>query len=159
MHTASRSSIWCSLGAYLQRGAQLRQRGFVTAPGHWIVLAFLAASCGPASVSPAAGPASTAQSASTGPQRITVALLGVLPAFWDNLGARGGVVPGAGDFKGFASAGLVVMDDKDALRPQLSDAIPSVENGLWIVSPDGRMETTWRIREGARWHDGRPMTS
>jgi peptide/nickel transport system substrate-binding protein len=37
--------------------------------------------------------------------------------------------------------------------------VPTVENGLWIVSPDGRMQTTWRIRPGARWHDGTPLTS
>lgn len=33
------------------------------------------------------------------------------------------------------------------------------ENGLWRVSPDGRMETTWRIRGNALWHDGQPFTA
>jgi len=86
-------------------------------------------------------------------------MLGVLPAFWDNLGARGGVVPGAGDFKGLASAGLIVLDENGALKPQLGESVPSVENGQWKVTPDGRMEISWRIREGARWHDGRPITT
>src|SRR5207245_6528783 len=38
-------------------------------------------------------------------------------------------------------------------------AIPSLENGLWKLFPDGRMETTWTLREGARWHDGTPVTT
>ncbi|MBM2813228.1 MAG: hypothetical protein HW416_3987, partial [Chloroflexi bacterium] len=42
---------------------------------------------------------------------------------------------------------------------QLAEAVPSIDNHLWRVSPDGRMETTWKIRPGARWHDGTPFTS
>jgi len=42
---------------------------------------------------------------------------------------------------------------------QLAEAAPSVENGLWKLMPDGRMETTWRIRQGAQWHDGTPFTT
>src|SRR4051794_4915851 len=45
------------------------------------------------------------------------------------------------------------------MRPILAEAMPSVENGLWQVLPDGRMETTWKIREGAKWHDGMPFTA
>src|SRR5439155_26739855 len=45
------------------------------------------------------------------------------------------------------------------LRPQFAEALPSLENGLWQVFPYGRMETTWRVRPGASWHDGTPLTS
>src|SRR5205823_1633826 len=31
--------------------------------------------------------------------------------------------------------------------------------GLWKLLADGRMETTWRIRDNARWHDGAPFTT
>jgi peptide/nickel transport system substrate-binding protein len=34
-----------------------------------------------------------------------------------------------------------------------------VENGLWTVFPDGRMETTWRIKPGTRWQDGTALSS
>ena len=37
--------------------------------------------------------------------------------------------------------------------------MPTADNGLWRVLPDGRMETTWRIKENARWHDGTPFTA
>jgi peptide/nickel transport system substrate-binding protein len=56
-------------------------------------------------------------------------------------------------------AGLSLVDDRGSLRPQLAEAVPSLENGLWVLFPDGRMQTTWRIRSGARWHDGALFTS
>ena len=37
--------------------------------------------------------------------------------------------------------------------------MPTLDNGLWKLLPDGRMETTWKIREGATWHDGTPFTA
>src|SRR5437867_4754681 len=57
------------------------------------------------------------------------------------------------------SAGLAVQDDQGALRPQLAETIPTVENGLWQVSPDGSMTTTWKLRPNAEWHDGHPFTA
>src|SRR5439155_13734489 len=41
----------------------------------------------------------------------------------------------------------------------LGEAVPTTENGMWQVFPDGRMEVTFRIRQGAKWHDGQPFTS
>src|SRR5207249_510570 len=35
----------------------------------------------------------------------------------------------------------------------------SQEKGTWRVFPDGRMETTWKLREGVTWHDGTPFTA
>jgi len=57
------------------------------------------------------------------------------------------------------AAGLTLQDGGGVFRPQLAEAVPSVDNGLWRLFPDGRMETTWRIREGAQWHDGTPFTA
>lgn len=92
---------------------------------------------------------------STAPKRITAAILTDLYA----LGPRGGAVPGKGNVEGLLHAGLANDDEHGVLRPRLAEAAPSVENGLWRVLPDGRMETTWRIRAGARWHDGAPFTA
>jgi ABC-type transport system substrate-binding protein len=55
--------------------------------------------------------------------------------------------------------GLSVVDDHDVRRPTLAEAVPTLENGRWKAFPDGRMETTWTIRAGARWHDGAPFTT
>lgn len=59
----------------------------------------------------------------------------------------------------FAVAGLALEDAIGARHPQLAEALPSTDAGTWRLYPDGRMETTWRLREGVRWHDGRPITS
>jgi peptide/nickel transport system substrate-binding protein len=56
-------------------------------------------------------------------------------------------------------AGLTIYDHLRRIHPQLAEAVPTTENGLWKLLPDGRMETTWRIREGAVWHDGAAFTS
>src|SRR5207248_6900336 len=42
---------------------------------------------------------------------------------------------------------------------ELAEQVPSVENGLWKLLPDGTMETTWNIRPNATWHDGQPFTA
>jgi peptide/nickel transport system substrate-binding protein len=55
--------------------------------------------------------------------------------------------------------GLSVLGDQRARRPLLAEAVRSLANGLWTLLPDGRMETSWRLREGARWHDGVPLTA
>src|SRR5687768_4281853 len=56
-------------------------------------------------------------------------------------------------------SGLSVKDADGNLRPVLAETVPTLENGLWKLYPDGRMETTWRLRDGARWHDGAPFTT
>jgi len=43
--------------------------------------------------------------------------------------------------------------------PVLAERVPSVEDGTWVVNPDGTMQMTWHLRKNARWHDGRPFTS
>ena len=56
-------------------------------------------------------------------------------------------------------SGLTVLGDQGVRHPQLVEAVPRLENGLWKILPDGRMETTWKIRDGARWHDGVALTA
>jgi peptide/nickel transport system substrate-binding protein len=66
---------------------------------------------------------------------------------------------GQGILQDLLHPGLVVRDNQNELRPLLVEAVPSVENGLWTLFPDGRMETTWQIKPGVTWHDGTPLTS
>ena len=44
--------------------------------------------------------------------------------------------------------GELPMAERDGSRSAV--AVPTVENGLWRVHPDGRMETTWQINPAAR---------
>jgi peptide/nickel transport system substrate-binding protein len=41
----------------------------------------------------------------------------------------------------------------------LAEDIPSLERGTWRVLDNGRMETTFRLRPSAVWHDGVPLTA
>lgn len=48
-------------------------------------------------------------------------------------------------------------DQAWALYPGSMKETPTVENGLWKVAAD-TMEITYRIREGLKFHDGKPVT-
>jgi peptide/nickel transport system substrate-binding protein len=41
----------------------------------------------------------------------------------------------------------------------LAEAVPQLNSDTWRVLPDGRMETTYRLRPDLTWHDGAPLTS
>ncbi|HZT07963.1 MAG TPA: ABC transporter substrate-binding protein [Chloroflexota bacterium] len=66
-------------------------------------------------------------------------------------------VPGSYELRNAVNPGLVVVDDRNTLRPVLAEAVPTLDNGLWKLRPDGTMETTWTIRPEAVWHDGSPI--
>lgn len=68
-------------------------------------------------------------------------------------------LPGIDALEQLVNAGMVVEDDQGTVHAQLAQAVPTLENGLWKLSPDGRMETTWRVRDGSQWHDGAPFSS
>jgi peptide/nickel transport system substrate-binding protein len=71
----------------------------------------------------------------------------------------GSTVGGVPEIEQLLNGGLAVMDAEGILRPQLAEAVPSLENGLWQVFPDGQMETTWRLKPNVRWHDGVPVVA
>lgn len=57
------------------------------------------------------------------------------------------------------NSALTYSDDQGVLQPRLAEAVPTVDNGLWKVLPDGRMETSWQLQPGILWHDGVAFTS
>jgi len=96
---------------------------------------------------------------STTPRRATAVIMGDPSHFAGRFNPSIGSVPGLDVLEEMVNAGTANFDREGALRPQLAEAVPSLENGLWKLLPDGRMETTWKIRPGAVWHDGTPFTS
>jgi len=56
-------------------------------------------------------------------------------------------------------AGLTAYDGQGALLPRVAQKVPSISDGDWKMLPDGGMEVTWRLRPGARWHDGTPLSA
>ena len=57
------------------------------------------------------------------------------------------------------SAGLVRFTPTGEATALLAEGIPTLENNQLVLFPDGRMETTWRLREGLKWQDGMPLTT
>jgi peptide/nickel transport system substrate-binding protein len=50
-------------------------------------------------------------------------------------------------------------DINAAPYPVLAQAVPQLNTDSWKVFPDGRMETTYRLRPNLTWHDGQPLTA
>jgi peptide/nickel transport system substrate-binding protein len=112
--------------------------------------------------SPAAPPSTTGAPSSSGnpqaarpaaPKRVIVGAREAAPVLSVALDGHADVV------QELVSSGLVRFDPRGEPLPLLAEAVPSVENGLWKVTPDGRMEVTWKLREGLKWHDGTPITT
>jgi len=68
-----------------------------------------------------------------------------------------GISPGA-PWQVFHGA-LAKLDDKGQPQLHLAEDFPQLGTDSWKVFPDGRMETTWRIRKNLTWHDGTPVTA
>ena len=66
---------------------------------------------------------------------------------------------GGAEIMPLVSSGLTAQDEYDRTIPVVADAVPTVDNGQWRLLSDGRMETTWRLRDGFTWHDGAPVTA
>jgi peptide/nickel transport system substrate-binding protein len=64
-----------------------------------------------------------------------------------------------GEYGFLSNSPLVLKDPQGKRIPLLASALPSRDDGTWVVNSDGTMRTTWRIRDNARWHDGQPVVS
>jgi peptide/nickel transport system substrate-binding protein len=63
------------------------------------------------------------------------------------------------EYRMLLNAGPAVVDGTGAPRPYLVERLPQLNSDAWRVSPDGRMETTYRLRPNLTWHDGQPLTA
>ena len=55
--------------------------------------------------------------------------------------------------------GLVTTDEHMNVIPVLAAELPTLANGGVVMRPGGRMDVTWKLRPGVKWHDGRAHTS
>jgi ABC-type transport system substrate-binding protein len=110
---------------------------------------------------PPAVPRSDAPSASqAAPARAKILTVGVLNSIagygpW-NFNITGGGQNSIGEIH---TMGLVSEDASGNLEPRLAVNLPSTEGGTLVLHTDGRMDTIWKIRPNARWHDGTPVTA
>lgn len=57
------------------------------------------------------------------------------------------------------NAFLDLIDGQGAAHPYLAEALPVLGSDSWQVFPDGRMQTTYRLRPNLTWHDGTPFSA
>jgi peptide/nickel transport system substrate-binding protein len=57
------------------------------------------------------------------------------------------------------NAALTYVDDQGIPRPYLAEGLPQLNTDSWRVFPDGRMETTYTLKENLTWQDGTPLTA
>lgn len=120
-----------------------------------VIALLMLAACAPGAP-PASTPAGGREPQRAAPQRtLVIAFRGELPS----LAARPLVPfsmalnPGLFIF----NATLDISDERDNPRPYLAEALPELNTETWRVFPDGRMETSYRLRPNLTWHDGTPL--
>src|SRR5439155_21660349 len=101
-----------------------------------------------------AAPASqtSAQSALTTPQRtLVIAVRGEPPSLASKplFAFSGGLLDPGTVF----NATLDYNDERAVTHPVLPEALPELNTDTWRVLPDGRMETTYRLRPNLTWQD------
>jgi peptide/nickel transport system substrate-binding protein len=106
------------------------------------------------------GAGANAEPGRTASKKIAVAIRGEPRHLNDRINSAGpGGVAGVAELSLLVSAGLADVDSTTIIAPRLGAEIPTLENGLWQIQPDGRMSTIFRLRPNLAWHDGAPMTA
>ena len=57
------------------------------------------------------------------------------------------------------NATLGMFDGKGSQVPYLAETLPQLDTDSWRTFPDGRMETTHRLKPNLVWHDGTPLSA
>ncbi|MPZ15403.1 MAG: hypothetical protein GEU73_13425 [Chloroflexi bacterium] len=126
-----------------------------SAVGLLVLVGLTVTSCAPAGQS---GRESSASPDRAGPKRVVAAIQSDPKVMTNTLVISSGQ-PGVPEIEEMISVGLTDNDPNGVRQPFLAEAVPTLENGLWKLHPDGTMETTWSIRPGAQWHDGTAFTT
>jgi peptide/nickel transport system substrate-binding protein len=115
-----------------------------------------AAACAPAA--PSSGGQPSGQQAASTPSRTLVMIARGEPI---NLGAVRMVSagPAGRELSKLFFATLDFADERGIPQPYLAEALPQLNTDTWRVFPDGRMETTHRLRPNLTWHDGTPLAA
>src|SRR4051794_32797470 len=102
---------------------------------------------------PAPAAAPVAPSAPQVPKILTIGIATELGSFGDFSGG-GGSGGGCGECRLFANDHLTELRPDGVVEAHLAAEVPSLENGLWKLNPDGSMDLTWKLRPNIKWHDG-----
>lgn len=122
----------------------------------WLIALPLFLACAPAAREAGApGAVGAGPRPDTAPKTIVVSALGSFKVFGHSEFPGGG----AASLTDIHSNGLVTNDTRGGLEPRLAARFPSLEDGTIVLLPDGRMQTTWKLRPNIKWHDGTPFSA
>lgn len=123
-----------------------------------VVLGLLA--CMPDRGLPAGGEQRSAADPATRPTRTLVMISpGEVPSFADKqILPAGAAVTVRMRGKEIVNAKLALADEQALPFPVLAEALPELNTATWRVFPDGKMQTSYRLRPNLIWHDGQPIT-
>jgi peptide/nickel transport system substrate-binding protein len=132
--------------------AQITRRQFLAA-----LAASTTVACGLSNIVPTPGPSSGDATGRGSPQSLIVGVEGEPRALVASI--AGGAGTASEHLFELVHQSLVSYDDLGNPIPRVARELPSLERGTWRIHDDGTMETVWLLREGVRWHDGRPLTA
>jgi peptide/nickel transport system substrate-binding protein len=136
--------------AFLVKEGDVRHRRKLTGIA---ALVLLLTACGPAAAP--VGSSVPESAGQTAPQQALIMLVRIEPR---TLADRVSVGSGR-TAQDVVNAGLTYRDTQGLPQPYLVEELPRLGTDSWRVSPDGRMETVYRLRPGLVWHDGAPLTA
>ena len=128
---------------------------------HWagLFIVFALTACAPTSPpGTRAGPDGPSAPAVTGPVKtLTLAQINSVPSFgpWEFSNTSGG----GATLVEIHTMGLTTQNERGQNAPRLVTRLPSFDDGTVVILPDGRMQTTWKLRPDVTWHDGAPFTA
>jgi ABC-type transport system substrate-binding protein len=129
----------------------------------FLVAVVALAGCAPArtggSPGTTADPAAAPRAQTT--KRITAAIRADPKTLNEAINFASGSASSAGvrEIEQLLNSGLGLATVHGTVEPLLAERVPSLDNGLWKVLPDGRMETSHTLKPNVKWHDGTPITS
>jgi peptide/nickel transport system substrate-binding protein len=128
-----------------------------------LLVVFVTAGCASSAQAPA--PSSNQPAAPQGSssaqrtKHVTAAMMGEPTTLVDRMNSTQISVPGGRVLEMLVNSALTELNGDAKLHPLLAESVPTIENGGWKLSPDGTMETTWKLKPNLRWHDGAPVTA
>ncbi len=103
-----------------------------------VALLVVAGCASPSPTGPRSQSSSGASSQTAAPKRIVAATKNQPSFLYYKL--HPGPTAGAEAIGDLVDSGLVIADDQGLLRPLLGAAVPSLDNGMWRVFPDGTIK-------------------
>ena len=110
--------------------------------------------CAPSTTMPGTGLDQALSGESSKPQQVLSIVCRSEPlSAINSTSSRASIVPA------LFSSGLGAFDETERAYPVLAEALPTLNSDAWVMLPDGRMETTHRLRPNLVWHDGAALTA